>query len=83
MIIAIDTNILLDIQLPNELFCDAAIEALERSAGAGSLVVCDLVYTELCVHFADQPECDEFLTANEIRVEPLNCVDHSGPSFWR
>ena len=84
MITAIDTNILLDILLPNELFCDAAVEALERSAAAGSLVVCDLVYAELCVHFADQPECDEFLTANEIRVEPLTRAAHfSASRVWR
>jgi predicted nucleic acid-binding protein len=38
----------------------------------GSLVVCDLAYAELCIHFSSQSECDAFLDGNEIRVEPLN-----------
>jgi len=84
MITAIDTNILLDILLPNEAFCDAAVEALENSAGAGSLVICDLVYAELCVHFATQRECDEFLIGNEIRVELLTREAHfSASRVWR
>ena len=43
MITAIDTNILLDVLVPNEKFCDASIQALEEAASSGSLVVCDLV----------------------------------------
>lgn len=84
MITAIDTNVLLDILLPNEAFCDAAIEAVESSAVAGSLVICDLVYAELCVHFHEQRECDEFLAANEIRVEALSRAAHFAASrVWR
>lgn len=71
MITAIDTNILLDILIPNEEFCDLAIAAVENAAGSGSLVICDLVYAELCIHFATQHACDEFLAGNGIRVEPL------------
>jgi predicted nucleic acid-binding protein len=71
MISAVDTNVLLDILVPNPDFCDGAIRLLEDSAAAGSLVVCDLVYAELCGYFPLQAECDEFLAANEIRVEPL------------
>ncbi len=72
MITAIDTNILLDILVPNEKLWEASVRALEDAATAGSLVVCDLVYAELCIHFSSQRECDGFLDANEIRVEPLN-----------
>lgn len=84
MITAIDTNVLLDILLPNEAFCDAAIEAVEGSAAAGSLVICDLVYAELCVHFHAQRECDEFLATNEIRMECLSRSAHFAASrVWR
>ena len=84
MISAIDTNILLDILLPNPSFCDASVQALENSAVAGSLVICDLVYAELCVHFAAQGDCDEFLAANEIRVESLTRATHFAASrVWR
>ncbi len=71
MITALDTNVLLDILAPDRDFFDASLRAIEEASGAGSLVVCDLVYSELSVHFPSQAECDEFLEQNEIRVEPL------------
>jgi predicted nucleic acid-binding protein len=84
MITAIDTNIFLDILLPNDTFYDSSAQALEEAANAGSLVVCDLVYAELCVHFATQRECDGFLRTNEVRVEALQRDAHFlASSVWR
>jgi hypothetical protein len=54
MITAVDTNILLDILLPDESFYEASVLALEGAASSGSLVICDLVYAELCIHFLAQ-----------------------------
>jgi len=71
MITAVDTNILLDILLPDENFFALSSRALEEAATAGSLVICDLVYAELCVHFETQSECDEFLAENDIGIEPV------------
>ena len=71
MITAVDTNILLDILLPNEDFFERSRRALEEAWAAGSLVVCDLVYAEVSVHFLTQEECDAFLSETNIRVEPL------------
>lgn len=71
MITAIDTNILLDILIPNERFYVSSANALQDSASAGSLAICDIVYAELCVHFELRRECDVFLEANEIRVQAL------------
>jgi predicted nucleic acid-binding protein len=76
MITAIDTNILLDILVPNERFYAASVSALERSASVGSLAVCDIVYAELCIYFEAQNECDHFLASNEIRVEALSREAH-------
>jgi predicted nucleic acid-binding protein len=76
MITVIDTNILLDVLVPNESFCEASVMALEEAATLGSLVVCDLVYAELCIHFSSQRECDAFLEGNEIRVESLSREAH-------
>ena len=45
-------------------------DALQESA-AGSLVICDIVYAELCIYFESQHECDTFLGGNEIRVQAL------------
>jgi hypothetical protein len=76
MITAIDTNVLLDVLIPNEKFCDASVSALEQAASQGSLVICDLVYAELCIHFNTQGDCDRFLDGNEIRVEALSKEAH-------
>ena len=70
MITAIEANILLNALVPNEKFYEASVMALESAATSGSLVVCDLVYAELCTYFSSQRECDAFLEGNEIRVEP-------------
>ena len=72
MITAIEANILLNALVPNEKFYEASVMALESAATSGSLVVCDLVYAELCTYFSSQRECDAFLEGNEIRVEPLS-----------
>ena len=71
MITAVDTNILLDILVPNEQFYEASADALQEAAGKGSLVISDIVYAELCIHFETQRECDAFLESNEIRVQAL------------
>ena len=72
MITALDTNVLLDILLAEEQFFEGSAQALEEAATAGSLVIGDLVYAELCSHFQVPRECDRFLEESEIRVEPLN-----------
>jgi len=71
MITALDTNVLLDILLSNDKFCDLSAGAIEGAASGGSLVVCDVVYAELCAHFPTQRRCDDFLSGNGIRVESL------------
>jgi predicted nucleic acid-binding protein len=76
MITAIDTNVLLDILVPNEELFDASVLALENAAADGSLVVCGMVYAELCIHFVTQEECDRFLQGSEIRVEGLSNEAH-------
>ena len=84
MITGVDTNVLLDILLPNEEFYDASASALQESANAGSLVICDIVYAELCVHFETQKQCDVFLDSNQIRVEALTPEAHFLASrAWR
>jgi hypothetical protein len=71
MITAIDSNVLFDILAPDPTYFEQSVRALGEAADAGSLVICDLVYAELCVHFQRQSDCDQFLRENDIRVEPL------------
>ena len=84
MISAIDTNILLDILVPNEDFYTASADALEEAAGEGLIVISDIVYAELCIHFETQRECDGFLDSNDIRVQTLTREAHFLASrAWR
>lgn len=84
MITAVDTNILLDILVPNEQYYEISGEALEKAAGEGSIVISDIVYAELCIHFENQRDCDAFLESNEIRVQALTREAHFLASrAWR
>lgn len=63
---------------------EASAAALEDCAASGSLVICDLVYGELCIHFTTQRECDRFLESLSIRVESLSKEAHFLASrAWR
>ena len=84
MITAVDTNVLLDILVPNEQFFKASADGLQASATAGSVVICDIVYAEICAHFPSQPLCDDFLRSVEIRVQSLTREAHFLASrVWR
>ena len=84
MITAADTNIMLDILVPNEEFYEASAGALQDAASEGSLVISDIVYAELCVHFETRQECDGFLDSNQIRVQALTREAHFEASrAWR
>ena len=83
MITALDTNVLLDILIPNEAFFSASVSAIEASAYLGPLVVCDYVYAELCLQFATQKECDRCLGENESLWSRLPGPRFSAGRVWR
>jgi len=72
VITAIDTNILLDILLPNPEHYANSLKELEVASGGGALVICDVVYAELCCQFPTQSACDEFLDDFGIRIQSLS-----------
>jgi predicted nucleic acid-binding protein len=84
MITAVDTNILLDILVPNEQFYEASTNALQAAAGEGSLVISDIVYAELCIQFDTQHQCDLFLESNAIRTQALTreSLFLAGRAWW-
>jgi predicted nucleic acid-binding protein len=84
MITAVDTNILLDVLATNERFYEASANALQDAANEGSLVISDIVYAELCIHFETQGDWDAFLRSNETRVQTLTREAHFLASrAWR
>jgi PIN domain len=80
MITSIDTNVLLDVLLAKQEFNNASVRALETAASEGSLVICDLVYAELCIHFDTQRECDAFLLR---RRNSCRATEQGGTFFGR
>jgi len=84
VITAIDTNILLNVLLPNEEFYESSARALQDAAAQGSLVICDIVYAELCIHFDARRHCDEFLEDTGVLVHSLMRESHFAASrAWR
>jgi predicted nucleic acid-binding protein len=58
---AVDTNILLDILLPDPSFQNTSKEALEKALSRGRLLVGETVYAELAVHFPTAAMLHQFL----------------------
>lgn len=71
MITAIDTNVLLDVFLPDPEFGPASKFALARQFEKGSLCVCDVVYSELAAFFDSKKAVDEVLLKLGIRFKPI------------
>ncbi len=72
MITALDTNVLFDVVLPNHNFVEGSIRAIQAGALEGSLIICDVVYAELCFEFSSRNGCDRFLDANRINVVAMD-----------
>lgn len=68
MIIAVDTNILLDILIPDEEFMLNSKRLLDRYAAKGQLIICELVYAELASQFHSEKTLKEFLSDTGIRL---------------
>ena len=70
MITAVDTNILLDVLIPDAPHGEESERAVAQAAGTGALLISEPVYAELAAHFTAQEPLDRFLTDTGIRLEP-------------
>jgi predicted nucleic acid-binding protein len=61
MITAIDTNILLDIFLPDKKFATKSATLLKLAYDEGALIICDIVYAELVPQFEERQRLDDTL----------------------
>jgi predicted nucleic acid-binding protein len=68
MITAIDTNIILDILIPDESFGLSSKALLDRYVSMGQLIICEVVYTELAATFQSEKELKAFLVETGIRL---------------
>lgn len=80
MVVAVDTNVLLDIVVPGAAHQQASRRRIEDVLSAGSAVLCEAVYAELAASFADRPKLDAFLDDLNIRLRPstVDALDAAG-----
>ena len=72
MITAIDTNILLDILIPNQDFLKSSLQKLEKCSQDGYLIICEIVYAELASQFKSEIDINRFLRDAKIEVKFSN-----------
>lgn len=72
MIIAVDTNIILDVLIPGEPFCEPSKKLLDRYLSKGKLILCEVVLAELAAQFPTEQELKLFLTETGMRLEYAN-----------
>lgn len=68
MITAVDTNVLLDILIPDESHFQKSKGLLDEHVQKGQLIVCEIVYAELASQFSPEKELKEFLSDTGIRL---------------
>ena len=62
MITAVDTNILLDVFMPDKKFAPDSSKLLKSAYDEGALIICDIVYAELVPQFGERSILDSTLT---------------------
>lgn len=70
MISAIDTDVLLDILVPNAPDSEASKALIDQAYAEGSLVICEVVYAELFCQFETPHDMSMFLSDTGIRLVP-------------
>ena len=72
MIFAIDTNILLDVFLPDKRFAAESAKLLKLAYNEGALIICDIVYAELVPQFGDRRSLDATLATINVSLSSLD-----------
>ncbi len=72
MISAVDTNVLLDVFLPDKTHGPKSKEWLKDAYNRGALLVCDVVYAELVPAFKDRSKLDKALREINVTISPIN-----------
>ena len=85
MITFVDTNILLDVFLPDPDFGERSAAFLEKAFDEGSLVIDHLVYAELAPQFSNRDMLDETLSKLGVRIIPIdqNVAYKAGKSWQK
>lgn len=72
MITLVDTNVLLDVLLPDPKWGENSKNSLDQAFRQGSLVINEFIYAELSPQFSSQTLLDDTLNTLGIRMIPLD-----------
>jgi predicted nucleic acid-binding protein len=72
MILAIDTNILLDILIPNTRYVQSSLNCLMNSGPNDDLIICEVVFAELASQFLSFQDLTMFLSDTGVGLVPSN-----------
>ncbi len=72
MITAVDTNVLLDVFIPDDEHGGRSMDWLSAAYDAGAVVICDVVYAELASLSADRSSLDDALREIGATLSPID-----------
>ena len=72
MITAVDTNVLLDVFVPDDEHGPKSRDRLGSAFQAGAVVICDVVYAELAPSFVNRSSLDDALREIGARLSPID-----------
>ncbi len=72
MITAVDTNVLLDVFIPDDEHGPQSKEWLTAAYNSGAIIVCDIVYAELVPSFDDRTALDRALQDINAALSPID-----------
>jgi len=72
MITAVDTNVLLDIFLPDKKYAEESGRLLKAAYNEGALLICNIVYAELVPQFGERSLLDATLATLNITVSSID-----------
>ena len=72
MITVVDTNILLDIFLPNDKHLKSSQSLLKSAYDSGALIINEIIYSELSPQFKGKKDLDDVLRSLNIKVLNIN-----------
>ncbi len=77
MTVAVDTNILFDILIPDPQYKDSSLELLLYHSKTDRIIISEIVYSELASQFIDASLLNSFLHDANIQLE-----NTSPPGLW-
>ena len=84
MITAVDTNVLLDVLVPDDEHGPQSREWLAFAYNAGAIVICDPVYAEIVPAFADKESLDDALRQIGAALSPIDSsIAYEAGSRWK